>query len=109
MQTESIQSRKKLVKKCDDDEVKSIIEACINLNSFPLSTVEKKDLRLVKKLLLELIKVRRKSLAVQRKLIVNHAKSLQLALSFIFAKVAEQEFCNLLQSIDSENESDSDV
>ena len=91
--------RKSSLKNCSDVELQSIIEAIINLNSFPFTKSEQKELKSVKILLIKLIKNRKKDLTFFRSLLIKNQSVLPLAISIVFSKIIEGSYCQLLRQM----------
>jgi hypothetical protein len=88
--------RKSLIKHCTDEQLKTIIEVVINLNSFPYRKTEIKELNKVKPLLNTLFKRRKASVKVFRSLILKYHNLLSIIISTILSKISEGSFCKFL-------------
>jgi hypothetical protein len=94
-------ARKNLIKKCSDENLKTLIEICLNLNSFPYNNHEIKDLKQAKSLLNQLIKKRKASLTSFRNLLITKHSVLPIIVSTILSKISEGAFCKLFNENDS--------
>lgn len=96
----NITGRKALLKNTSDENLKTLVELCININSFPYTKTEQKDLKKVKPLLLALIKSKKIKLELVRKLFVKYNSVLPLIISTVLTKITEGAFCKFLNEGD---------
>lgn len=98
----NITARKSLIKTTTEENIKILVEVCVNINSFPYTKNEQKDLKKVKPLLLCLIKFKRVKLELVRKLFVKYNSVLPLIISTVLTKITEGAFCKFLNEGEKE-------
>jgi len=94
----NLSKRKLLIRTCESDNIKAIIEVCINLNSFPYNKSELKELTACKALLTLLIRKRKSSIVEFRSILFKHQSVLPVIISTILTKIIEGSFCSFLNN-----------